>query len=144
MSLRSTAPHTELQQTQKYLRFMVYGPYNGRCDFVIEYTTPSAGPKVIGKLGLFDGHEIGFMLARPYWGQGLMKDAMSQFMTDFWQRKDMREQKEMVADVDPRNSACIGLLKKFGFEETGYRERTWETHLGWCDSLDLRLERPRN
>ncbi|KAL8787448.1 MAG: hypothetical protein Q9213_002225 [Squamulea squamosa] len=140
----STAPHTELQQTERYLRGMVDGKCNGLCDFVIEYAPPSAAPTVVGKLGLFDGHEVGLMLGRPYWGQGYMKEAMMEFLDNIWQCKDIAEQTEIVADVDPRNSACIGLLKKFGFKETGYRERTWKTHLGWCDSLDLALERPKD
>ncbi|KAL8802066.1 MAG: hypothetical protein Q9223_007074 [Gallowayella weberi] len=139
----STAPHTDLQQTENYLHTMVDSKYNGLCDFAIEYAPPSATPKVIGKLGLFDGHEIGFMLSRPYWGRGYMKEAMSQFLSDFWAREDMEKSDEIVADADPRNSACIGLLKQFGFKETGYRTKTWETHLGWCDSLDLKMERPK-
>ncbi|KAI4111754.1 MAG: hypothetical protein LQ339_000211 [Xanthoria mediterranea] len=138
----STAPYSELYQTEMTLRFMLDREYNGRCDFAIEYAPPSTTPKTIGKVGLWDGHEIGLMLARPFWGKGYMKEAMAEFLHGFWQREDMKGQHEMVADVDPRNSACIGLLKSFGFKETGYREKTWETHLGWCDSLDLKLERP--
>ncbi|KAL8860793.1 MAG: hypothetical protein Q9178_002823 [Gyalolechia marmorata] len=122
---------------------MVDGTYNGRCDFAIEYAPPLTTPKVIGKIGLFDGHEIGIMLARPFWGKGCMKEAMTEFLQDFWHREDMKAQNEIVADVDPRNIACIGLLKRFRFTETGYRKGTWETHLGWCDSLDLKLERPK-
>lgn len=49
---------------------------------------------------------------------------------------------KIVADVDPRNTASVGLLKNFGFEETGYEARTWKTHLGWCDSLYLALHKP--
>ncbi|KAI4285397.1 MAG: hypothetical protein L6R38_000695 [Xanthoria sp. 2 TBL-2021] len=140
----STAPHSQLQQTENTLRFMIDGEYNGRCDFIIDYAPPSTTPKLIGKLGVWDGHEIGFMLARSFWGKGHMKEAMTELLRDFWQREDMKAQDEIVADVDPRNGACIGLLKSFGFKETGYREKTWETHLGWCDSLDLKLERPKD
>ncbi|KAL8835239.1 MAG: hypothetical protein Q9170_003401 [Blastenia crenularia] len=138
----SNAPHKELAQTEKYLCGMVDSKWNGRCDFAIEYAPSSTPPKVIGKLGLWDGHEIGFMLNHDYWSQGLMKEAMRQFFDDLWSNKAMQDLQAIVADVDPRNSACIGLLKKFGFEEKGYREKTWETHLGWCDSLDLTIERP--
>ena len=121
---------------------MVDGDHNGRCDFVIEYAPPSTCPKMIGRLGLWNGHEIGFMLARAFWGQGIMKETMAEFLRCFWQREDTKAQKEIVADVDPRNSVCLGLLRSFGFKETGYREKTWETHLGWCDSVDLKLKRP--
>ncbi|KAL8706253.1 MAG: hypothetical protein Q9201_000690 [Fulgogasparrea decipioides] len=138
----STAPHTDLAQTKKYLRDMVDSKWNGLCDFVIEHTPPSAAPKVIGKLGLWDGHEIGFMLGRPFWVKGLMTEAMSSFLPGLWDNEEMKDTKEIVADVYPRNAACIGLLKKFGFRETGYRDKTYETHPGWCHSLDLKLERP--
>ena len=48
----------------------------------------------------------------------------------------------VLADVDPRNQASLRLLKSVGFEVVGRRERTFETHLGWCDSVDLELGRP--
>ena len=47
----------------------------------------------------------------------------------------------IVADVDPRNESSIRLLKSFGFVETGRAERTFETGLGWCDSVYFALER---
>ncbi|KAI4191175.1 MAG: hypothetical protein L6R41_000312 [Letrouitia leprolyta] len=139
---RSNPPYTELSQTEKYLRNMIEAKWNGLSDFVIEYAPPSQPPKVVGKIGLWDGHEIGFMLNRGFQGQGLMKQAMKRFLHDLWSNEEMKSLQEIVADVDPRNNASVGLLKKFGFKETGYRERTFETHIGWCDSLDLQLERP--
>ncbi|KAL8693620.1 MAG: hypothetical protein Q9218_001578 [Villophora microphyllina] len=138
----SHAPYTDIAQTNNYLHKMVESEWNGLCDFVIEYTPPSASPKVIGKIGLWDGREIGFMLDRAFWGRGLMTEAMNRFLSDFWRNEKMGDVQEIVADVDPRNDACIAILQKFGFKKTGYRERTYETHLGWCDSLDLKLERP--
>ena len=48
----------------------------------------------------------------------------------------------VVADVDPRNEASVGILtRRFGFRETGRAERTFETHLGWCDSVYLELKK---
>lgn len=54
-----------------------------------------------------------------------------------WKRGVQR----VLADVDPRNGASIGILRRFGFEEVGREERTFETHLGWCDSVYLELRR---
>lgn len=50
----------------------------------------------------------------------------------------------ITADTDPRNSASINLLKKAGFVESGYLERSMQ--IGgeggeWVDSLYLKLER---
>lgn len=140
--VRSTAPYTDIAQTERFLRNMVDSEWNGLCDFAIEYTAASEAPRIIGKIGLWNGQEIGFMLDRLFWGRGLMREAMSQFLSDLWKNDKMGNVKEIEADVDPRNDASIGILKKFGFEETGYRERTVETHLGWCDSLYLKMERP--
>lgn len=123
---------------------MVEAKWNGQCDFVIEYAPPSQPPKVIGILGLWDGHEIGFMLNRSFWSKGLMTEAMERFLGELWRDETMQNLQDIFADVDPRNSACIALLKKFGFKEIGYKKKTWHTHLGWCDSLDLSLERPRD
>jgi RimJ/RimL family protein N-acetyltransferase len=39
--------------------------------------------------------------------------------------------------VDPRNKACLRLLDKLGFQVVGYGEKTYKTHLGWCDSVYL-------
>ena len=120
---------------------MIDTKWNGLCDFVVSYHPPSENhAKVIGKLGLWDGHEIGFMLNRDYWGKGLMKEAMKTFLEEVWRTIELED---IIADVDPRNEASVGMLKKFGFEEAGYRENTFETHLGWCDSLDLKLNRPK-
>ncbi|KAL9599878.1 MAG: hypothetical protein Q9219_003572 [cf. Caloplaca sp. 3 TL-2023] len=138
----SSAPYTEVSQTEKYLRNMIDSEWNGLSDFVLEYAPPSELPKVVGKLGLWDGHEIGFMLNRRYWSKGLMREAMSEYLSRIWSNEKMKDLQDIIADVDPRNNACIGLLKRFGFKEIGYREKTVETHLGWCDSLDLALQRP--
>ncbi|CAF9912561.1 MAG: hypothetical protein HETSPECPRED_000973 [Heterodermia speciosa] len=54
-----------------------------------------------------------------------------------------RRIERVVADADPRNEACLGVLRKFGFKETGRAEKTFETHLGWCDSVYFELQRPR-
>jgi len=50
----------------------------------------------------------------------------------------------ITADTDPRNSASVGLLKKAGFAESGYLERSMqigEDDGEWVDSLYLRMER---
>lgn len=122
---------------------MIESPENGVSDFIIVLSTPSDFPVVIGKVGMWSlkRNEIGFMLNRSYWGKGYMAEALSALIEYLWSGKggDVRK---ITADVDPRNNACISLLKKFGFRETGYEKKTLETHLGWCDSLYLTLYKP--
>jgi len=96
------------------------------------------------------------MLAREYWGQGYMSEALSGFLShlwpdwpsgditcsDAWSRSEDdgdTSLKEVVADIDPRNTACINLLEKFGFVETGRREKTFEINGVWCDSVYFAL-----
>jgi len=35
--------------------------------------------------------------------------------------------REIIADIEPRNAASICLLKKVGFQEYDFKERTMET-----------------
>ena len=68
-----------------------------------------------------------------------MTEALEALLPHLWAQGVER----IVADVDPRNESSIRLLMGFGFVETGRAERTFETGLGWCDSVYFALERPR-
>lgn len=70
-----------------------------------------------------------------------MGEAFAAFLRHLWSGKG-GDVKILRADVDPRNEGSLGILKKFGFLVTGYKENTFETHLGWCDSVYLALENP--
>jgi ribosomal-protein-alanine N-acetyltransferase len=138
MKYWSSNPHTYLAQTEAWINKM-RGPQNGITDFIIEYTaTPF--PIAIGKIGIWslDKREIGFMISRAYWRQGLMSEAMGLVLP--WLFKD-KVYERIIADVDPRNEASISLLKKCGFCEVGRREKTFEIGGVWVDSLDLELTR---
>lgn len=51
----------------------------------------------------------------------------------------VRTVERTVADVEMYDRASIGVLKRCGFEEVGREEGTFETHLGWCDSVYFEL-----
>lgn len=171
---------------------MIASPCNGILDFLLVLRSSET---VIGKAGIWCSDpanpEIGFMLAREYWGKGLMAEALGAWLHYLWSEacetlvagehrdapgdsdggdlegvdgeKDVGSNKSVedgrrrggierykgarvervVADADPRNEACLGVMRKFGFRETGRAERTYETHLGWCDSVYFELERPK-
>ena len=130
---------------------MIASPTNGNLDFVIVLLSPTKTDthslsnnhdKVIGKVGIWSAteSEIGFMLSSAYWKQGYMAEALTALLGPdgvFWERGV----EWVVADVDPRNDSCIGILTKFGFVETGRREKTLETHMGWCDSVYFELRK---
>ena len=123
---------------------MIASSTNGILDFSIILYSPrsSANGKVIGKAGIWnaDDQEIGFLLNSSYWGKGYMSEALATILPHIW-KQGVRE---IVADVDPRNDASLRSLKRFGFRETGKAERTFETHLGWCDSIYLALRNPKS
>lgn len=119
---------------------MVSAPNNGISSFVIALKSADC---VIGKLAIWKPNtgEIGFLLHRSNWGKGYMAEAFAAFFQHLWSGKG-GDVKILKADVDPRNNASLGILKKFGFVATGYKKSTIETHLGWCDSVYLALEKP--
>lgn len=86
-------------------------------------------------------NNVGFILHPLYWRKGIASEGMKELLKCFWETRPTAE--TINADVDPRNSACLGLLGKFGFVETGRESRTYNTHIGWCDSVYLRLEKPK-
>ena len=133
-----------ISQTESYLKNMISSSNNGISDFVIVLLAPSDPVPVIGKLGVWslEKGEVGFMLNRTYWGRGYMAEAFSALLRHLWSGKG-GEIRTLTADVDPRNAASLGILKKFGFRETGYEKNTIETHLGWCDSIYLAMDNPR-
>jgi RimJ/RimL family protein N-acetyltransferase len=116
-------------------------PYNGVTDFVIVLRNQEdpTRSQTIGIIGCDDSLEIGYALGRPYWGHGYMAEAMAILLCHFWS-KDI---KAITADVDPRNEASLKLLRSFGFQESGFEKNTHKTHIGWCDSVYFRLERPQ-
>ena len=69
--------------------------------------------------------EVGFALARAYWGAGLMTEALAALVAFAF---DSLRLHRLEADADPRNARSIQCLQRQGFRREGYlRERY---HLG--------------
>jgi [ribosomal protein S5]-alanine N-acetyltransferase len=133
MCFWSTPPHPDRETTRLWLESMIAAPPEISDDFIIELDGVA-----VGKLGAWRMPEIGFLLARRHWGQGYAAEALSAFVAHaFAQRTD-----HLIADVDPRNAACLTLLSRAGFRETHRASRTWKVGETWCDSVYLRLDRP--
>ena len=116
---------------------MMKGEYNGVTDFVI-CLKPEERP--IGKIGVWSGDEIGFLLSRSQWHKGLAKEALAAIIPYLLNERKLES---ISADVDPRNEASIGILKKFGFDEQKLEKATFEIDGVWVDSLYLRLMKER-
>lgn len=133
MAYWSTPPHQSLAQTAEWLAAMRSIPAREGEDFVI-----ARDGVAIGKAGLWRFPEIGFILHRDHWGQGLAHEAVGAVVARAFGFHGLAA---IVADVDPRNAASLRLLARLGFVETGRRSRSWLVGGVWCDSVDLRLAR---
>lgn len=70
------------------------------------------------------GVNIGYLLARPYWGRGLMAEAVSA-VAEWWLAQPGIFRVWATCDVDNRQSARV--LEKSGFAREGTLRR-WEYH----------------
>jgi [ribosomal protein S5]-alanine N-acetyltransferase len=130
----SSPPHREFAQTQAWIAEMVAAAQNASEDFIIEIDG-----RVVGKVGAYKLPEFGYILHPDFWGRGIATEALSAFLSHIWQtRPDIAA---LTADIDPRNTASVRLVEKLGFRETGRAERTFETHIGWCDSVYFAIDR---
>lgn len=127
----STRPHENLEQTRAWLADMMAATGE---DFVVEHEG-----RVIGKAGCYALPSIGYILHPDAWGRGFASEAVGAAVAHVFRTRDVER---LVADVDPRNTASLGLLTKLGFRETHRARRTWLVGDEWCDSVYLALDRP--
>ncbi|MAF60400.1 MULTISPECIES: GNAT family N-acetyltransferase [Pseudomonadota] len=76
--------------------------------------------------------EIGYILARSAWGQGIAREAVGRVLDQLLVAEGQRR---VFADTDPDNRFSIGLLQKLGFQLEGHLRAEWETHIGVRDTL---------
>ena len=129
----STGPHADLADTERWLDSMITSPREISDDFVV-----TLDGEVIGKMGAWRLPEFGFILRSDHWGRGYAREAMAAFLGYMFRSRGVQL---LTADVDPRNASSLKLLADHGFVETGRASGTWNTHIGVCDSVYLRLDR---
>ncbi len=99
----------------------------GAAQYVIERREPR---RVIGSCLLFRHEpasaraEIGYVLGREHWGQGLMLEAMRGFVAHAFGPLGLRR---LEADVNPLNGASVRLLERLGFVREGLLRQRWVT-----------------
>jgi ribosomal-protein-alanine N-acetyltransferase len=129
----SSEPYRTIDESERWLAAMIAAPSEESADFIVEHDG-----RVIGKAGLWKAPEIGFILHPEAWGRGFAGEALRAVIPHAFVRFSVPA---LIADVDPRNSASLGLLDKLGFAVTGRAERTYEVGGQWCDSVYLTLYR---
>lgn len=128
----STVPHASRDVTRAWLASMINAPAGINDDFVVELDgTP------IGKCGAWQLPEIGYLIARPHWGKGYAREALTAYIRHAF----LNGASHLTADVDPNNLRSRNLLKRMGFVETGFAERTFLIGGVWADSVYYRLDR---
>lgn len=128
----SSLPHATPEETRDWLARTIEGGAD-RDDFIIEM-----GGRAVGRMGFWKDSEIGYFLAPDLWGKGIASEAMGAFLAYGFDRRDFES---ITADVDPRNTASIALLRRFGFRETGYAKDAWFIGGVYSDSVYFALQR---
>jgi [ribosomal protein S5]-alanine N-acetyltransferase len=127
----STLPHASLAQTLAFTTHTISACDSGKAD---DFAVVFEG-KVIGKAGVWQNDEVGYIIGREAWGRGLAREAMRAIIA----RAFAQGRARLHADVDPRNDRSLKLLKKLGFHETGTAKRTYQIGDEWTDSVYLEL-----
>jgi len=79
--------------------------------------------QIIGMIGLMHvDHdvrkgEVGYWLAKPFWGRGIMKEAILMALRFYFTELHLHR---VYAFVSPENGASIRLLEKVGFQREGF------------------------
>jgi RimJ/RimL family protein N-acetyltransferase len=68
--------------------------------------------------------ELGYVLGRAHWGQGVMREALVGLIDAAFGPMALRR---LEAEVDPRNPASSGLLLRLGFQHEGLLRERWVT-----------------
>lgn len=122
----SRPPMTHLAQARRLLREIRDGYKSGESlQFGIERKADRA---LVGTCTLFHFHagsrraELGYALGRPYWGQGLMHEALQRLLAYAFDELRLHR---LEADIDPRNEASARTLRRLGFVKEGALRERW-------------------
>lgn len=140
MKYWSTPPISDHSEAIKVLREDLESDAQG--NSICWAVTRQDTGEMIGKCILFQFSpanrraEIGFILNRDYWRQGLMQQALEAVINFAFNDLNLHR---LEADVDPDNAGSLGILAKFGFEREGLFRDRWLVGQNWVDSVMLGL-----
>jgi [ribosomal protein S5]-alanine N-acetyltransferase len=80
--------------------------------------------------------EVGYGLARRFWGQGFMQQAIRAMIQYAFQTLNLHR---IEADVDPENAKSLRLLEGIGFQREGYLRERWLVEGRVMDAIYLGL-----
>lgn len=128
MQYWSGPPHASVEETRadlardapEWRRWAITLKGNDRAIGVV-----AAGEKRQGNVT-----EIGYILARDHWGNGIAREAVSAVIDQIF----AEGQRRVFADTDPDNLPSRALLERLGFKHEALLRAEWETHLGVRDT----------
>lgn len=127
----SSGPHATVEETRSYLA--APDEIGERETWAICLTHDDGARGWVTANGRRPGvAEIGYILDRALWGQGIAGEAVSRMLDHLFAEKGLRK---VLADTDPENEASHSLLERLGFTREGYLREEWETHIGVRDTL---------
>ena len=138
----STVPFANLAEAEDYLR-SIHDLFAQRSLFQWGIAH-AADARVIGTCTLYrldHAHrraEIGFALARAYWGRGLAREALRALLAFVFEELDLHR---LEADADPRNERSLRLLESQGFRREGILRERYHVGGEVQDSIYLGLLR---
>lgn len=122
----SNGPYTEAKQAVDFIENCLRGYREGSfCQLGVELLDIG---EIIGTCTLHSFNrqcrraELGYVLARPYWGQGYNAEALRRFVT--WAFEDL-DLHRLEADIHPENEPSRRALKRLGFQSEGYLRERW-------------------
>ena len=117
---------TEMLQAEKMAANALAGYADGSgVNFAIERKGEQG---FMGKCMFFRFHresrraEIGYSMARAYWGQGYMHEALRALIDYGFGPLDLNR---IEADIDPRNASSAKSLERLGFKAEGVLRERW-------------------
>ncbi len=128
--------HKDVSQTQEFLDWFIHEDWDQREEYILEYKG-----RCVGKAGVWASPEVGYILHPDLWGQGLISEAMLALLPRIFAK--FADVSALTAEVDPRNTGSVALLRKLGFEQTDYQIKNFDYGgIEMCDTAYYELPRP--
>jgi len=128
----SRLPHASLGESEAWVARSIAAVLAGEAD---DYAVEVEG-RLVGRVGLWRGSELGLIFAPRVWGTGVAREAAEELIA----RVKRRGVCQITADIDPRNLRVARFLEKLGFRKTGAAKNTYKLGDIWADSEYLTLD----
>jgi ribosomal-protein-alanine N-acetyltransferase len=137
MKYYGVIPYDSVEKAQKHLDWLIsLHTENKGLRPVITVKNEDA---YIGDVGYYDYEskhhraEIGYILAKEYWGNGMMTEALEAMLRFGFNEMGLNR---VQALIDPRNNASLRVVEKHGFRYEG-TFRDYELEYGEFIDLDM-------